>query len=126
MTQNADRRHFWRAAFESPVRLIDAHGTTEARLVDLSLKGGLVEVQEGWPVHKGEHCQLHLLLAEDVAINMWTTVTHLEGRRAGLHCDRIDLDSITHLRRLVELNSGDPSLLDRELPELLKTELTPD
>jgi hypothetical protein len=36
-----------------------------------------------------------------------------------LHCDNIDVDSVTHLRRLVALNSGDPKLLDRELAALL-------
>jgi len=33
----------------------------------------------------------------------------------GLSCREIDLDSITHLRRLVALNLGDEALLDREL-----------
>jgi hypothetical protein len=37
-----------------------------------------------------------------------------------LRCDSIDLDSITHLRRLVELNAGDPRELDRELAILIR------
>lgn len=122
MALNADeRRHFWRAAFDAPVRLIDAHGSSEAHLLDLSLKGALVEVGAGWPVQKGGHCQLHLKLGADAVINMWTTATHIEGQKVGLHCDRIDLDSITHLRRLVALNAGDSNLLDRELHELVTT-----
>jgi hypothetical protein len=32
------------------------------------------------------------------------------------------LDSITHLRRLVELNSGDPALLDREFSSLVRAD----
>jgi hypothetical protein len=51
---------------------------------------------------------------------MWTKVMHVEGRHVGLRCESIDLDSITHLRRLVELNSGDPGLLDRELGSLMR------
>ena len=47
------------------------------------------------------------------------TVAHREGRRAGLACQSIDVDSVTHLRRLVELNAGDPDLLQRELSALL-------
>jgi hypothetical protein len=50
---------------------------------------------------------------------MSTTVTHVAGRRVGLRCDNIDIDSVTHLRRLVELNAGDPNLLDRELSALI-------
>ena len=36
----------------------------------------------------------------------------------GFVCRHIDLDSISHLRRLVELNLGDESLLERELAAL--------
>jgi hypothetical protein len=50
---------------------------------------------------------------------MWATVSHVDGRHIGLRCSSIDLDSITHLRRLVELNAGDPALLERELTALL-------
>ena len=46
-------------------------------------------------------------------------VAHVEGRYAGLVCEGIDIDSVTHLRRLVELNLGDPDLLDRELSSLI-------
>ena len=46
-------------------------------------------------------------------------LAHCHGRLAGLVCTSIDLDSITHLRRLVELNLGDPDLLDRELSALI-------
>ena len=38
---------------------------------------------------------------------------------AGLHCLAIDIDSVTHLRRLVELNLGDPALLEREVSALV-------
>jgi hypothetical protein len=35
-------------------------------------------------------------------------------------CKEIDLDSISHLRRLIELNLGDQEELERELGALLK------
>ena len=50
---------------------------------------------------------------------MWATISHIDGRHLGLCCTSIDLDSITHLRRLVELNAGDPAILERELTALL-------
>lgn len=119
MTASLNRRQFWRAHFSSPV-VLTLHGqASEAALQDISLKGALVEVPSGWPGRHGDHCQLRLILAGDVVIDMGTTVAHVEGSRIGLRCENIDLDSITHLRRLVELNSGDPALLERELPALL-------
>jgi hypothetical protein len=45
-------------------------------------------------------------------------VAHQENDEMGLNCKDIDVDSITHLRRLVELNLGDPKLLERELSAL--------
>ena len=50
---------------------------------------------------------------------MLGTVVHIDSQHIGLRCDSIDLDSITHLRRLVELNSGDPSMLEREISALV-------
>jgi len=39
--------------------------------------------------------------------------------KAGMICRSIDLDSITHLRRLIAMNTGDPTLLQRELQSLV-------
>jgi hypothetical protein len=119
MTQPHDRRQFWRAHFHSPVQLVLDDRMTEAELCDISLKGALIEVPEGWPGRTGDRCRLKLELSGQAAIGMEATLTHLDGRRVGLRCDSIDLDSVTHLRRLVELNAGDPGLLDRELSALL-------
>lgn len=114
----ANRRHFWRAAFHSAARLVDKSGALPVDLCDISLKGALVEVPPQWQGETGETCQLKLTLANDAFIVMRAIVTHIEGCRVGLRCESIDLDSITHLRRLVELNAGDPALLDRELHAL--------
>ena len=118
----ADRRHFWRAGFHAPAQLTFPDGVREAELLDISLKGALVELATGSGVAVDQRCQLRLALGTgDEAIVMETTVAHVHGgRSAGLRCDAIDLDSITHLRRLVQLNAGDPALLERELSALLK------
>jgi hypothetical protein len=50
---------------------------------------------------------------------MNTRVAHLENTHVGLRCESIDLDSMAHLRRLLELNSGDPELVERELSALI-------
>lgn len=120
MSMQQDRRQFWRAHFRSPVRLTLHGREVEADLCDISLKGALVETPEGWAGKNGDGCQLRLDLAPAKTISMGTTVMHVAGRRAGLHCDHIDLDSVTHLRRLVELNSGNPALLERELAALIR------
>lgn len=120
MTKPHERRDFWRAPFHSLARLTCVAGIArEGKLHDISLKGALLEMVDDWHGNPGDHCRLQLDLSPEVSIRMQTTVMHVEGRRMGLRCDEIDLDSITALRRLVELNSGDPDLLERELSALV-------
>jgi hypothetical protein len=119
MDELADRRQFWRAVFRSKVELVDRYDAVPAELIDISLKGALVKTPAQWTAAVGDGCQLKLKLAKGSAIVMRMVVAHIQGRRVGLSCERIDLDSITHLRRLVELNAGDPALLDRQLAALI-------
>lgn len=119
MNTATDRRQFLRSVFHAPVRLSLGGHDSKAYLHDISLKGALVEVPAGWAGQAGDKCRLRLELASDVAIVMQTTVAHVEGRHVGLHCDHIDLDSMTHLRQLVEHNADDPALLERELGTLV-------
>jgi hypothetical protein len=120
MNDSTDRRRFWRAAFQAEVQLIDAGGgATATELLDISLKGALIKVPPQWAGRLGDTCRIDLRLADDAEIEMRAIVAHIEGRHVGLRCEDIDLDSITHLRRLVELNAGDAALLERELAVLL-------
>ncbi len=110
-----DKRRFTRVPFDAEVRL-DVDGAEYAtELVDVSLKGLLVVTPEGSNLSSGNDCAVTLLLAEELAIRMDCVVMHVTGARAGLRIDRIDMESLAHLRRLLELNLGDPDLLDREL-----------
>lgn len=120
MPMQQNRRQFWRAHFHSPVQLALHGKVTEAELYDISLKGALVKVPPGWAGKQGDRCQLRLSLGTQATISMSADVMHLAGQRVGFECERIDLDSVTHLRRLVELNSGDAALLDRELASLIR------
>lgn len=122
MPQDNERRKFWRATFNAPVKLVSDVASVDAMLDDISLKGALLEVPPEWSGTVGEHCHLKLRLGgdRDMAIAMWGRITHIDGRKVGLLCESIDLDSITHLRRLVELNAGDPALLERELSALVR------
>ncbi len=115
-----DRRHFSRIAFHRPadldVRI--ARGTCE--VLDVSFKGALVEVPYGFPAHVGQRCTLAIHLdAVEAEIRMEGEIVHREGTQAGIRCVEIDLDSISHLRRLVELNVGDEDVLLRELSALV-------
>ncbi len=115
-----DRRQFWRTHFQSSVQLTANGRVTEAALRDISLNGVLIEAPAAWTGRLNDPCRLQLNLGTDTIIGMEASIAHIEGCQIGLRCEEMDLDSITHLRRLVELNSGDPALLDRELATLLR------
>ncbi|MBU4424503.1 MAG: PilZ domain-containing protein [Gammaproteobacteria bacterium] len=115
-----ERRHFIRVSFDAPALLATATDTFSVHVLDLSLKGALITVPAHVQLRTGMRCQLTLALAETGNhIAMSTEVAHVEGLHTGLLCLGIDLDSVTHLRRLIELQLGDPALLERDLAELM-------
>ena len=117
MTEN--RRQFSRIQFNTEARLSLPSGESGVEVLDLSLKGALVRSARSLAGHIGSKGTLIIRLDEmGTTIHMEITVTHQAGNDYGLACREIDLDSITHLRRLVELNLGDEKLLERELSKL--------
>ena len=115
-----ERRKHSRIAFQAPATLILPEMTIDSVVLDLSLKGALIRLPSGTTAPDGIVGKLHVHLNETLAeINMEIKVVHVEGRYAGLLCLGIDIDSVTHLRRLVELNLGDPALLEREVSALV-------
>lgn len=119
--ENSDnRRKFQRVLFDADTRVEAASGSATARLKDLSLKGVLIQHPAQWTCAIGDEVSITIQLdkAEEFIIRMQTRVAHIEQDHIGLRCELIDLDSITHLRRLLELNLGDPDLLQRELAAL--------
>ena len=89
------------------------------QLVDISLRGALVESSHPLPVGMNDHVKLHLYLANDILIEIPAILTHSQPPQYGFTAGEMEIDSITHIRRLVELNLGDEALLERELEQLL-------
>lgn len=116
----SEKRKFHRISFDAPCELhaIDSVWTTE--VLDISLKGVLVKRPEGWDVPLNQPCEVVIHLdGEQVGIVMAVELKHIESQRLGFKCEYIDLESATHLKRLVELNLGDQVLLEREFTRLI-------
>lgn len=115
-----ERRRFKRIKFDAQTEIVDDEHIWPVHLLDLSLKGSLVEVDEAIPLTEGSHVTLKIhLAANDILIELPSTMTHQEGNLLGFHTNNISIESISHLRRLVELNLGDEQLLERELEHLI-------
>jgi hypothetical protein len=89
-------------------------------VLDLSLKGALLSLPGASELALGMPCLLKVKLAdESTIIAMAGELAHVEGEQAGFLCRSIDIESITHLRRLIEMNLGDATLVERELAALI-------
>lgn len=120
-----ERRHFSRVQFHAPAELITTAGTTYAvEILDISMRGALVKLSSG-KLPPGELCSeqnrftLKISLSEVDVIEMEVEPAHCREHEIGLHCRLIDLDSIMHLRGLIEANLGDPDMVNRELANLM-------
>ena len=114
MTDN--RRKFSRIPFQSKATLFLPDGEYIVDVLDLSLKGALIHPHSTMFVTVGTNCTLKIRLDNaGTTIRMEATVVHHMANYYGLACRDIDLESVTHLRRLVELNLGDEALAEREL-----------
>jgi hypothetical protein len=113
-------RRFTRIAFHRPAVLDLRVWRAECEVLDVSLKGALVEVGPGLALQVGDTCSLVIRLdAGDAVIRMDGEVAHVHGRRVGVKADEMELESVEHLRRLVEVNLGDEDVLHRELAALV-------
>jgi hypothetical protein len=120
VAETSDKRHFSRFPMQGNAQLACVAGNWGSRLLDISLKGVLITQPGAWSGSVGDHCRLQVMLDDsDVTITMDGVVAHVNGNVMGFRCDQIDLASISHLRRLIELNLGDERLLSRELGELI-------
>ena len=116
---NEERRQFTRVGFASGAELVTVDLHLQVQVIDLSLKGALLILPEGSKVVSGAPCLLKLALGEGgPQIAMAGEIAHAVANRAGMLCRSIDLESITHLRRLIAMNTGDPMLLQRDLQAL--------
>jgi hypothetical protein len=118
-----EQRHFTRIPFNASATLINSSSGSKstAELIDISFKGVLIK-QSDWQGNNGEHYTLNLQLAKnEIEINLAVIAVHHKNDCIGFKTEHMDLDTATHLRRLVELNLGNESLLEREFSELLNT-----
>lgn len=111
-----DKRRFSRTQFSAQGSLLVDSESIDCKVLNLSLKGALVELGVSGLVTTGKPVALSFRLAhDDTMITAQGTCVHEEGHRVGIRFTSTDLDSLTHLRRLMELNTADAESIDREL-----------
>ncbi|MDN3637392.1 PilZ domain-containing protein [Simiduia curdlanivorans] len=118
MDKQQERRRFVRVSFQEPVLLSQNGNTWSCELIDISLKGALLQPPVDCTPIADDALTLTLALDDNNAIQMIGSLVHQQDEQLGLYCERIDIDSMAHLRKLIELNTGDPSAAEREFKRL--------
>ncbi len=104
---------------EAVVRLYSGSAMWTTQLLDVSLSGVQVTSPEQWSGSIGQRYRLDLRLEGGVMIGMAVTLARVHPDDAlGFRCTKIDVGSFEQLKRLVELNLGNHSILLAELSTL--------
>jgi hypothetical protein len=123
MKLEQERRRFERVLFETPAKLIDLEGEWPTKVLDLSLKGALVEIPANFNRSLGESFLLEIALNSDIIISLDCTIVYQREKFMGLQSNFVDLESITHLKRIISFNSNNSlDLLERDLSNLISND----
>lgn len=114
-----NKRQFTRVNFNAVGRVLSGDQFWPVKVLDLSLKGALLQLQTPWNGDTEQSLILEFVLPNSsIVIRMQARIAHVRHNTMGLVCKGIDLESVSHLKRLVELNLGSTELLERELSHL--------
>lgn len=116
---DTEKRRFKRIPFDADVLLTQDAGQWRTKLRDISLNGILVALPDNWDGAVGETYGLEVFFTTGGSLVQGEgAMAHSDKDHIGFRITRIDVSSVSNLKRLIELNLGDPELLERELSEL--------
>ena len=114
-----ERRKFSRIIYKMPATITQDDVIWHTHILDLSLKGALLETPKNWKEGNNKDYVVHFQLNEsEIYIDLVLKLKQENLEHLRFEIDQIDLNSASHLKRLVELNVGDEAILQRELREL--------
>ena len=116
-----EKRRFSRVNFGVKAEAESEQFKLELAVLNLSLKGALLHSAQNFPFSVGSTFNLRIFLCStDITLLFQVKLVHVEGDEFGVKFLSGDIDSITHLRRVIELNTGDCDRVARELHFLLE------
>ncbi len=115
-------RHFRRIPFEAEVTLSSGLGVWTGELLDVAMKGAMVATGTSLPLCLGDNCSLCISLpGAPISLDFETELVHSEEGCYGFKFISENLETLTHLRKLIELNTGDAEATRSELSAWLST-----
>lgn len=114
----SEKRHFHRIFYNAKANLSTKDQDWDCDLLDLSLNGCLLLFPSSWQETPESLYTLKLRLSDTSEIKMVLKIAHILKDKVGFKCEQIDIDSVSQLRRMVELNLGNSEILERDLASL--------
>jgi c-di-GMP-binding flagellar brake protein YcgR len=116
-----ERRNFQRVPFATEAEINCEEKKFHGELLDISLQGALIQGKGTIPFETGSICELSIhLLDSEITMQFDVNLVHRENNRLGFKFIGEDTETMTHLKRLLELNIGSPEILDKEISFWLK------
>ena len=115
-----ERRKFTRIQFDTTTTITQNNNIFDAHLIDISLNGLLVETPKQYTLRSDLSADITMTLSNDTTIAITAKLIHSSDNTLGFQCESIDIESMGHLRRLLELNMSNPHATERLLAELLQ------
>lgn len=113
-----EKRRYKRIPFIAEVLMANDELEWSSVLLDISLKGMLIDAPADIHPEMDSIYQVELVLGEDVSIRMQARIVHVNTVYWGMQWENIDIESLSHLRRLLELNLNDSEEIHREIAQL--------
>jgi hypothetical protein len=121
----SERRKYSRVNFQGHCSLVldnvSKQRDFDASLIDISFKGALVSIATTEVELINEALHLHLKLeGSDITLLLNGIVSHQHEHFIGINFTTIDIDSMTHLKRIIEFNIGSDEDMHREFDQLIE------
>ncbi|NOH98923.1 PilZ domain-containing protein [Vibrio sp. 99-70-13A1] len=114
-----ERRRFSRIIYQVPAKASQDQLQLNGFVQDLSLHGVLLQCDDALLFNHSLPLHVSFQLNDsDVVIKLEASIISTNNTSMRLRIEHLDIDSISHLKRLVELNVGDDELLHREIEHL--------
>ena len=108
-------RNYHRIPFHTTATILMDQRQFSCELIDLALRGTLLQTDEEVSLSIGERAQVKIALANsELKLTFGVELIHRAQNQYGFLFIDADDESLAHLRRLLELNLGDDEQVERE------------
>ena len=114
-----ERRRFSRIIYQAPALIEQGDSVMQATIQDLSLHGLRLQTEDAQSLDLSLPVEVGFSFTQsEQVMQLRAGIVLITGNEIRLKINNIDLESISQLKRFIELNVGNDELLHRELEHL--------